>query len=230
MAIGAGNQKVRYDLDKDYRFVIENYNWAKPFSNFFPGIGGKWGVPMWVFYVNRAQCVSSLGLRDKDNAIIEFHSFNKALQLIDRYGFRTFIKTPEGLLYEPFQKNRDEKIRQTMAVSSGELEINELNPELGIQTNVLYFPLIVSRVTCTVEDAREFITWLRDLVNDEELYNQLLDLVSHQFSPGEAKDAGVGIACGKGKGVVFRKGKKVGTVAEKDFTTALMREVEGVTS
>jgi (E)-4-hydroxy-3-methylbut-2-enyl-diphosphate synthase len=46
--------------------------------------------------------------------------------------------------------------------------------------------------------------------------------------PGEAKDADVGIACGKGKGVIFRKGEKVGVVAEKDFVTALMREVEGL--
>jgi (E)-4-hydroxy-3-methylbut-2-enyl-diphosphate synthase len=46
--------------------------------------------------------------------------------------------------------------------------------------------------------------------------------------PGEAKDADVGIACGKGKGVIFRKGKKVGVVEEKDFLTALMREVEGM--
>jgi len=45
--------------------------------------------------------------------------------------------------------------------------------------------------------------------------------------PGEAKDADVGIACGKGKGVIFKKGKKVAVVEEKDFLTALMREVEG---
>ncbi len=45
--------------------------------------------------------------------------------------------------------------------------------------------------------------------------------------PGEAKDADVGIACGKGKGVIFKKGKKVAVVAEKDFLTALMKEVEG---
>jgi (E)-4-hydroxy-3-methylbut-2-enyl-diphosphate synthase len=45
--------------------------------------------------------------------------------------------------------------------------------------------------------------------------------------PGEARDADVGIACGKGRGVIFKKGKKVGVVAEKDFLTALMREVEG---
>ena len=44
--------------------------------------------------------------------------------------------------------------------------------------------------------------------------------------PGEAKDADVGIACGKGRGVIFKKGEKIGVVEEKDFLTALMREVE----
>jgi len=44
--------------------------------------------------------------------------------------------------------------------------------------------------------------------------------------PGEAKDADVGIACGKGKGMIFKKGEKLAVVAEKDFLTALMREVE----
>ena len=43
--------------------------------------------------------------------------------------------------------------------------------------------------------------------------------------PGEAKDADVGVACGKGKAVLFKKGKKVGVVAEADIFTALMREV-----
>jgi (E)-4-hydroxy-3-methylbut-2-enyl-diphosphate synthase len=46
--------------------------------------------------------------------------------------------------------------------------------------------------------------------------------------PGEAKDADVGIACGKGKGAIFRKGKVVGTVAEKDFLKALMSEVRNL--
>jgi (E)-4-hydroxy-3-methylbut-2-enyl-diphosphate synthase len=43
--------------------------------------------------------------------------------------------------------------------------------------------------------------------------------------PGEAKDADVGIACGKGKGAIFRKGEVVGTAEEKDFLEALMAEV-----
>jgi len=45
--------------------------------------------------------------------------------------------------------------------------------------------------------------------------------------PGEAKDADVGIACGKGKAVLFKKGKKIRTIQEKDFVTELMKEVEG---
>ena len=44
--------------------------------------------------------------------------------------------------------------------------------------------------------------------------------------PGEAKDADIGIACGKGKAVLFKKGKKIKTIQEKDFLTALMAEVE----
>lgn len=46
--------------------------------------------------------------------------------------------------------------------------------------------------------------------------------------PGEAKDADVGIACGKGKGAIFRKGKVMNTVAEKDFLEALMAEVKSL--
>jgi (E)-4-hydroxy-3-methylbut-2-enyl-diphosphate synthase len=46
--------------------------------------------------------------------------------------------------------------------------------------------------------------------------------------PGEAKDADVGIACGKGKGAIFRKGEVVGTAEEKDFLEALMAEVDSL--
>ncbi len=46
--------------------------------------------------------------------------------------------------------------------------------------------------------------------------------------PGEARDADVGIACGKGKGVIFKKGEKFAVVEEKDYLEVLMREVEGL--
>jgi (E)-4-hydroxy-3-methylbut-2-enyl-diphosphate synthase len=46
--------------------------------------------------------------------------------------------------------------------------------------------------------------------------------------PGEAKDADVGIACGKGKGAIFRKGKVVKTVREDNLLEALMTEVNSL--
>ncbi len=44
--------------------------------------------------------------------------------------------------------------------------------------------------------------------------------------PGEARDADIGIACGKGKAVLFKKGEKIGVVEEEDYVAVLMREVE----
>jgi (E)-4-hydroxy-3-methylbut-2-enyl-diphosphate synthase len=44
--------------------------------------------------------------------------------------------------------------------------------------------------------------------------------------PGEARDADVGIACGKGRGAIFRKGKVVNTVSEENLLEALMAEVD----
>jgi len=46
--------------------------------------------------------------------------------------------------------------------------------------------------------------------------------------PGEAKDADVGIACGKGKGAIFRKGKIVSTVTEENLLEALMAEINSL--
>ena len=68
-----------YKLMPDGKFVIEDYNWKTPFSNFFPGIAGKFGIPMWVYYVSRGQGLCSVGVGDKNHQIMEFLSSNKAL-------------------------------------------------------------------------------------------------------------------------------------------------------
>ncbi|MCM8779982.1 MAG: hypothetical protein NC914_02400, partial [Candidatus Omnitrophica bacterium] len=100
---------IKYYLnEKEREFVIENYNFAKPFSNFLPGIAGLWGIPMWVFYVNRGQGIISCGTQDKDHSIMEFLPANKAYQLCSTHGFRTFIKIKKDkgyIYYEPFQVN-----------------------------------------------------------------------------------------------------------------------------
>jgi (E)-4-hydroxy-3-methylbut-2-enyl-diphosphate synthase len=43
--------------------------------------------------------------------------------------------------------------------------------------------------------------------------------------PGEAKDADVGMACGKNRGILFKNGRQIGVVEEGDFLPALMNEI-----
>ncbi len=137
--------KSKYYLNKQGQFVIENYNYSKPFANFFPGIAGKYGIPMWVFYVNRGQCISSFGIKDKDQAILEFFPANKSWQFVSSQGFRTFIKikTAKGpLYYEPFHNgyvNLKYQITNSMRIGSSQLIIEEENRSLGIRTRVEYF-------------------------------------------------------------------------------------------
>jgi hypothetical protein len=82
----------QYYLDQKGSFVIEDYQHAKIFSNFFPGVSGLWGIPMWAFYVNRGQAISSFGIESKDKAILEFQPANRAYRLTSIQGFRTFLK------------------------------------------------------------------------------------------------------------------------------------------
>jgi hypothetical protein len=43
--------------------------------------------------------------------------------------------------------------------------------------------------------------------------------------PGEAREADLGIAAGRGKGVIFRRGEIVRHVSEEEMVDALMEEV-----
>jgi len=47
--------------------------------------------------------------------------------------------------------------------------------------------------------------------------------------PGEAKEADIGIAGGKGVGVLFKKGKIVRKLREKDFVPVLLKEIDEMT-
>ena len=44
--------------------------------------------------------------------------------------------------------------------------------------------------------------------------------------PGEARDADIGIACGKGSGLIFVDGKPLRKVAENDLVDELFLEIE----
>ncbi|HLF18129.1 MAG TPA: hypothetical protein VI749_04450 [Candidatus Omnitrophota bacterium] len=138
---------VKYSLNHKGAFTIEDYNHSKTFSNFFPGVAGLWGIPMWAFYVNRGQCIASFGIEDKDKAILEFQPANKAYRLTSLQGFRTFIKAHAGgktFYWEPFQKNllgTAFKKKQSLAMTAHDLTIEEDNLDLGLKIRVNYFTL-----------------------------------------------------------------------------------------
>lgn len=141
------HKKVKYLLKEDGRFIIENYNFAKPFSSFFPGIAGLYGIPMWVFYVNRGQGVVSFGTNSKDQPILEFLPANKAYQMVFRRGFRTFIKIKNGqetTYYEPFQNSLNNlrfKRNNRIIVNFSDLALEEENLTLGLNIKVDYFSI-----------------------------------------------------------------------------------------
>lgn len=139
---------VSYKLENNGDFVIEGYNFSKPWSSFFPGIAGCFGIPMWLFYVNRGQCVASFGTHSKDEAIMEFFPANKSYQFVPSRGFRTFVKIKKNnrsFCYEPFSvlsELSDPKIKNRMVIRPFDLKIIEKNPSLGLETEVSYFPVV----------------------------------------------------------------------------------------
>lgn len=152
---------VSYQLGKDGSFDIANFAKAKPFANFFPGVAGLYGVPMWVFFVNRGQGIASFGIESKDKAILEFQPANKSYRQTSVNGFRTFIKVNDGgkeRIYEPFANPLTVPYKTTtrMSMTSHDLTIEEINTTLGLKVTVNYFTMphesyaaLVRRVTLT---------------------------------------------------------------------------------
>ncbi|MGN7764715.1 cellobiose phosphorylase [Paenibacillus sp. 22594] len=124
-------------------FVIEQFHEGKPFASFLPGLAGLKGIPMWTFYVNRGQGISSFGVRDKNSPIMEFSPANISYKNVASSGFRTFIKikgNPE--IYEPFQSARpDSDAKRKMTILPNGLTIEESHAGYGLKTTVHYFNL-----------------------------------------------------------------------------------------
>ena len=129
-------------FDHMNRFIIEDYTNSPSFASFLPGISGIMGIPIWCFYVNRGQGISSFGVRDKNHSIMEFHAAQQAYQNVSTVGFRTFLKV-DGKYYEPFynEYTKEEGVERVMYIGSNEMEVDEKNPMEGIQINALYYTL-----------------------------------------------------------------------------------------
>ncbi|MBH0230784.1 cellobiose phosphorylase [Halobacillus yeomjeoni] len=135
---------VNYTFNDDKYFVIEDFDRAKTFSSFLPGLAGLYGVPMWAFYVNRGQGMVSFGVQDKNNAITEFYPANQAYERVSTNGFRTFIKiqgNDDSVVFEPFSDGSTKNVKRTMYIKENELIVKERNEKYGIETTVTYFTL-----------------------------------------------------------------------------------------
>ena len=124
----------RFEYNTDHQFVIRGYDTIKPFASFLPGVAGIFGIPIWVYYVNRGQLISSFGLESKDHPMLDFSPANMAYRRTEIDGFRTFIKV-NGKTYEPFASHQ-EAPRQ-MKIEMNAVSIEETKDNLSIE--VRYF-------------------------------------------------------------------------------------------
>ncbi|KAG7360009.1 4-alpha-glucanotransferase [Nitzschia inconspicua] len=143
------------------RFLLEDYDAKSNFASFLPGVGGYFGKPVWAFYVNRGQVISTFGTESKDYPLLEFNPANKAYQLTPYIGFRTFVRgTRKGATsalpgssfqVEPFSagstrnlldpKDDPDKPKRILYVGTNEVEIQEIDGVNDLTTAVKYFIL-----------------------------------------------------------------------------------------
>jgi len=129
----------RYALEENGSFTIADYNNAPAFASFLPGIAGRFGIPMWSFYVNRGQGITSFGVEGKSGALMEFYPANQAYANTFERGFRTFVKTDKAC-YEPFGLDNASK-DQVMTVRPESFSIAETNKKIGLSFDVTYVTL-----------------------------------------------------------------------------------------
>lgn len=131
-----------------------------------------------------------------------------------------------------------EGIGDTMRVSvtgepHNEIAIaKEILQSLGIRE---FGPQIISCPTCGRCEV-DLIRMVRDLKKRLLTINYQLSTRPPKVAimgcvvngPGEAKDADIGIACGKGCAVLFKKGKLIKRIKESEIISALIEEVSNI--
>ncbi|OPJ65014.1 cellobiose phosphorylase [Clostridium oryzae] len=165
---------VKYNFNEKKQFIVEDYDEAKTFASFLPGIAGMDGIPMWCFYVNRGQCMGSFGVKDKDNSIMEFFPANTMYKNIEIQGFRTFIKH-EGSVHEIFSSVSKDSYTRKMIIEKNILTIEEINKTLKIKVTVKYF--IMPRENYAAMVRRVIIDNLENVQKDIEILDGMTQLL-----------------------------------------------------
>ncbi len=132
--------KPNYIFNENNEFIIENYDRAKTFASFLPGIAGIDGIPMWAFYVNRGQVMGSFGVKDRNGTIMEFFPAHTMYQNVERKGFRTFIKY-NAKIHEIFSSVSADDFTRSLVIEKNVIKIIEENRTLGLRVTVAYFTM-----------------------------------------------------------------------------------------
>ena len=100
----------------------------------------------------------------------------------------------------------------------------ELLQSLGLRT---FGPTLVSCPTCgrTGIDVVRIVEKVQQAIREVHTPITVAIMGCVVNGPGEAREADVGLAGGKGEGLIFRRGKVVRKVKEKDFVRALLDEI-----
>lgn len=173
---------TKYTFNQNNEFVIENYDKAKTFASFLPGIAGIDGIPMWSFYVNRGQVLGSFGVKDKNSTIMEFFPANVLYRNIEHQGFRTFIKFKDEI-HEVFSSASNDNSTRSLFIDKNIIRIVEENRSLDLKITVTYFTMPKERYAAIVRKVE--IENLNNEVKEFEILDGLPQILPFGVSNGD---------------------------------------------
>ena len=172
-----------YQLLKDV-YRIKRYDELPAFSSFLPGLAGKKGIPLWVYYTNRGQGINSFGIHHKNNAIMEFNPANTAYENTAIKGFRTLIKC-NGCYFEPFRDYLP-KAERDLFIRKNSFWIEETNYQHGLKIRVKYFVLPGNSIGALVRKVE--IENLDEIDKTIELLDGLPKIIPYGITNGQYKE------------------------------------------
>ena len=173
----------KFNILERKMYKQNNYQVKKPFSSFLSGISGKNGIPMWAYYINRGQVISSFGLENKNGSMMEFYPANKAYKNIFKYGFRTFLKLNDEFIECFLPKNSK---NQTLEVHPSHVSIHEYVNDLDLDIKVTYFTLCGENLPGLVRKVN--INFRKKVERNLEIIDGLTHILPAKLNSGMLKD------------------------------------------
>lgn len=168
-------------------FILEDFDLKKPFSSFLPGLAGIKGIPLWTYYVNRGQGVTSVGSKDKNGAILEFNPACISYEKVATQGFRTFIKIENNVIEAFSPRTSKDTLKRRMYITGADMAIEEINEQAGYKLTIKYFGLPNMPIGSLVR--RVELESLKDNL-DFDFVDGTSQVLPHGVDNGAYKDCG----------------------------------------